>query len=177
MKKYLMAIALLAPTSPAQADIIIEASGSGWCFTYCNNTNPNVIANTYVDAMFRNWFAFRIPNDINIVGATLSIWNESSFNGQPQARYSLASFNRIPEEFSGVSGSLGSTTLGEINAGYVQNGRDFGYVTGHYADINLSNVVQLNNAQGEIFYIKGDSIPDRTGSGHSATLTVTPSRC
>jgi hypothetical protein len=159
MKKYLMAIALLAATSPAQADIIIEASGSGWCFTYCNNTNPNVIANTYTDPFFQNWFAFQLPTNLEATSATLSIWNDSSMNQWSSiSGFHIHSFQTlIPTypfflsdgETPGVGGGISQA---EANAAYTDSQ---GRMIGHWVNLNL-DAATLVALGGTTLYLTGD---------------------
>lgn len=153
----------LAAASPARA-LTVTASGEGWCnnVSGCNNTNTNVIANTFAGnnpsgpgqpstSIYRDWFAFNLPLlGAPITTATISIWNEgSNFNTvNPSAVFNLY-------EATGISfaGLTNGPSLGSILVNAADTGVD------HFVDItfNAAGITALNANQGDLLILGGNN--------------------
>lgn len=173
MKKILLTILFATFAFQASASVVtFNATGTGWCSSYCNNTNTNKFNNLDIQSAINDWQSYSLTNlGGTITSAILSIYESSSYNN--------TSYAHGPINFYLASG---------INHAGLQNGPSIGVVadsralpTGTYIDVVLNSygIDQLNLLQGQSFVIGGSNGGGNsnafgyTGGTPSPYLTVT----
>lgn len=153
IKSFVVAATFLAVSafSVNASAVVVNATGDGWCTTgSCNNTNINVYNNNDLSQSINNWQAFTLGKYGSITGATLSIYESSSYGsfynyGQGDINFFLAT----GLTFAGLQAgpSIGTLLNGSTNA------------VGTYINIALNSygLKQLNLLQGSSFVIGGSN--------------------
>jgi hypothetical protein len=152
-------VSIAVLSSNVKADVIVNASGSGWCNAgfagACNNTNVTNIANTYASGrdQYQDWFAFNIPSDGQITSATINIWND----GSNALLDSVFNEYRLHQSLGFSYGLLtGGTLLGSTDVIAADTG------ISHYVSITLNStaLALLNLAEGANFVFGGGTSPN-----------------
>jgi len=165
MKTFSILALLTTLAFPAQADsITLTATGQGWCsgfYRYCNNTNPAVIANSYTDLSFINWFAFQIPPNLTVLDASFTL--ENTLVSSPLATFRLY---ELPDDFAAflLRGDLTTPVLGSATI-------TTGPVT---ANLNQTALDQITTHEGSLFLLAGylPTYPGAFGDIIPATLII-----
>jgi hypothetical protein len=171
IKSFVVAASFLAVSafSANASPVVVKATGDGWCdSSFCNNTNTNVFNNNDLSQSINNWQAFTLGKYGTITGATLSIYESSSYGsfynyGQGDINFFLAT----GLTFAGLQAgpSIGTLRNGSSNA------------VGTYVNIALNSygLQQLNLLQGSSFVIGGSNGGSTIDAfGFSSNITPAP---